>query len=623
MTSSPKHLLLFTFFLFNLGLSAQRHERLTGFQRLPQETTVNLSVKKAAVMPVQLPFEDDFSYNSRWPNPALWADSNVFINQTQAQSPITLGVASFDGLDKFGFAYNLNRQATDTADVLTSREINLSNPTDSVFISFYYQAGGLSEPPSTEDSLALSFWNSNDSTWRSAWSVFGGNRAPFEQVLVYVPTQFYSGTFKFRFTSYGSQAGTFDVWHIDYVRLDDQRTSKDFTLQDIAFTRPHPSLLQNYEALPWFHVDRIVNLAQVAKPDIRLHYRRNVDTLTSRPSLFLGEFNIRENGNLLDQNGQPDANLDDSHNALEEVRFPVPDTADGGRARLSFLPASMNQETTIVSTQTYSGGNQTYTANDTVVKHQHFKNYYAYDDGSAERAIEILNNDDGFIVQRYNLLGSDTLKGIYLYFAPAFYNVENNGFTIIALENNNGLPGATLFESDSVYEPVYTESNFYLPYALDSSEQTAVLNQTVFIGIKQTTNTPLTLGYDANTSFVTTAFYGATNDLFQSFFPGTRMMRPYFRYQPQDLSAPEPKLTLAPQFSLYPNPAHDIIKLQSHNPRVPLGDLRYGVYDLRGSQVASGAAANHLSLNLKPGLYIFKLFSTDAQAVYTIKISIQ
>jgi len=212
---------------------------------------------------------------------------------------------------------------------------------------------------------------------------------------------------------------------------------------------------------------------------------------------------------------------------------------------------------------------------------------------------------------------------MYLYFAPAFYNQENNGFTIIALENVNGLPGAVLFESDSVYQPQYTAHNFYLPYALDSAEQLAILNQTVFIGIKQTTNNPLTLGYDANTRNVTTAFYGATDDLFQSFLPGTRMMRPYFRYQPADLSAPEPRLDSAPNFSIYPNPSKGSLNLQSHNARLPLGDLQFCVYNTRGTKVASGLAAAKLNLNLKTGLYIFKLYAADARAVYTTKISIQ
>ncbi len=613
------------FFSLSVGFCwGQRQERLTGLQRVPVTAEETIALKhKSQNSAVNLPFEDDFSYKGRWPNPALWADSNVYINQTLAQSPITLGVATFDGLDKFGFAYNLNRQATDTADVLTSRSIDLSNPVDSVYLSFYYQPGGLAEPPSTQDSLTLQFWNESDSSWTSIWRTFGGGLSVFEQVMIPVPDLFHNPNFRFRFTSYGSLAGTFDVWHLDYVRLDDQRTTADTLLQDIAFTRPHPSLLQRYEALPWFHVDRIVNPAQIAKPDLRLFYRRNVNPAQPRPSMFLGEFTITQNGTVLDQNGQPDANLDDSHPSLEEVRYPVPDTADAGRARLSYLPTSLSGETTLISTHTYSGSNQNYSANDTVVKEQHFKNYYAYDDGSAERGYEILNNQGGFIVQRYDLLGSDTLKGLYLYFSPAFYNIKNKGFTIVAYSNNSGLPGNLLFESDSVYEPQYSEHDFYLPYALDSSEQAAILNQTVFIGIRQVDNTPLTLGYDANAQDATTAFYGEVNDLFQSFLPGSIMMRPYFRYQPANLSADKPKLLTKQNFSLYPNPSTGRVRLQGLENLEPQQELYYQVHSLKGQLLQEGKAQEELYLNLAPGLYIFHLQERSGSAAFTTKLNIR
>ena len=57
------------------------------------------------VKPLVLPFFDDFAYNSKIPDPARWVDKNVFINQTMAVDPPSIGVATFDGLNSNGTPY--------------------------------------------------------------------------------------------------------------------------------------------------------------------------------------------------------------------------------------------------------------------------------------------------------------------------------------------------------------------------------------------------------------------------------------------------------------------------------------------------------------------------------------
>ena len=47
-----------------------------------------------------LPFLDDFTYFSNFPDQSLWIDSHVFINRTLTESAPTIGIASFDGLNK-------------------------------------------------------------------------------------------------------------------------------------------------------------------------------------------------------------------------------------------------------------------------------------------------------------------------------------------------------------------------------------------------------------------------------------------------------------------------------------------------------------------------------------------
>ena len=608
-------------FCCSLIATAQPVERLTGISGRPQPEAKPKWKSSFFKASLSLPFADDFSAAGAYPDPLLWADSGVYINQTIPAAPITLGAATFDGLDKFGRAYNLNRMLTDTTDQLTSRYINLSSPVDSVYLSFYWQPAGYGEPPSSMDSINLQFWNQRDTSWNYIWGVFGGDSLPFQRVMIPVDTTYHQDSFRFRFESYGAPGGNFDVWHIDQVLLDDERNFADTLVDDIAFTRPHPGLLNNYETVPWFHITSASNPQALAKNDLRLFYRRNVDPNAPRPSLFLGEYQIFTNGVLTDQNGAPDANLDDNHLPLVETRFPVPDTADAGRPRLDFLANSYSEETEILSVQTYSGSSQNRSANDTLRKALRLRNYYAYDDGSAERAYEIINNAGNFIVQRYDIFGSDTLKGLYLYFMPAAIDVDDNEFSIVVLENNNGLPGQVIFETDSLYVPQFSDRNFYLPYLIDGVENPPLLNSTVFIGIRQVNSTPLTLGYDANRRRKTVAFYGRTNDLFQSFLPGTIMMRPFFRYLPTDLKQDEMDYS-KPQFEVYPNPSSGTFNL-SWPTDLEKELFQYQVFDLRGQLKQKGPMQKNIELNVPAGLYLLQLINERSGESYPQRILIQ
>lgn len=581
--------------------------QLTGLTSRSQPavaTSPSLQAKQA----VTLPFIEDFDQENPYPSPARWIDQQVWLNQTQPRAPITMGVASFDGLNRYGRAYDLSRRnATDTTDVLTSRTIDLSNPQDSVYLSFYYQEGGWSEPPVSTDSLRLEFWNGADTTWERAWSARGGvlPTDSFASVMLYVEDRFHRADFRLRFLSFGSPAGAFDVWHLDYLRLDEGRSFEDTLVVDIAFTAPHPSLLTDYESIPWFHLNQVIDPTVLSKSHLGVYYRRNVSPTGSRPNLLLGEFDLQFNGNIIDQNGAPDANLDDPHPPRAHTRFTVPDTNDSGRPGLSFLNPPYAGPFAIQSRVYYSGGSQNFSPNDTLRKQQTFANYYAYDDGSAERGFEILNNDDGYLVQRYRLLAQDTLRGLSLYFLPAFYPAPEQAFSIVVLENDNGLPGQVLYESDSLYSPVYSGHNRYRHYVLDTAQPLPTLGQTVFIGIRQHSPVPLTLGYDQNRRNKTTAFYGVVNNYYQSFLGGSIMMRPFFRTLPADVALPEAPLARE-KATLYPNPTTGRIKLIW-----PAGPKVQGSYQLRnlsGQKVAQGKLRPEMLLKgLPEGVYLLEL----------------
>ena len=57
----------------------------------------------------------------------LWVDDYAYHNYRYAINPWSLGVVTFDGLDRYGYPYQIGTSVTDYADVLTSKKIDLSS----------------------------------------------------------------------------------------------------------------------------------------------------------------------------------------------------------------------------------------------------------------------------------------------------------------------------------------------------------------------------------------------------------------------------------------------------------------------------------------------------------------
>jgi len=125
--------------------------------------------------PIGLPFVDDFSDYTGYPDTALWIGRQAYVNQSFSVAPPTIGCVTLDAVNERGFVYNHATTTSFPADTLLSRPIRLDSvfvpypaqltPRDSVYFSFYYQpGGGLGEPwsrlgdaPEPEDSLLLEF----------------------------------------------------------------------------------------------------------------------------------------------------------------------------------------------------------------------------------------------------------------------------------------------------------------------------------------------------------------------------------------------------------------------------------------------------------------------------------
>lgn len=188
---------------------------------------------------LQIPFLEDFSYapTSKYPKNSLWLDSNVYVNSTYPIAPPSIGVATFDGLNKNGYPYMpalTNTNVAFLSDYLTSKPINLKvvaatsqtlQPSDSVALIFYYQARGRGENPEAGDSLGVDMFKPNQNAWQRVWAR-RGNTSPntsdtaFKRAFIRIKdTAFLQNGFQFRFKNYANPSGHFDHWHVDYILL--------------------------------------------------------------------------------------------------------------------------------------------------------------------------------------------------------------------------------------------------------------------------------------------------------------------------------------------------------------------------------------------------------------------
>jgi hypothetical protein len=189
-----------------------------------------------------------------YPASKWWSDNYVFINNTYSDKQVTIGMATMDALDNSGKLYETASIDGFEADHLTTRPLNLSfAASENIWLSFYYQPGGLGDAPASQDSLILQFYAPGEDKWHSVWKGVDTLRRKFNPAIIRIEDPRYlKKGFKFRFVNWASLSGfddpsmigNCDQWNIDYVYLDRNRNSADTSLPDVAFRTPLRSILR-------------------------------------------------------------------------------------------------------------------------------------------------------------------------------------------------------------------------------------------------------------------------------------------------------------------------------------------------------------------------------------------
>jgi len=486
-----------------------------------------ISLQTAYGQTVQLPFFDDFSTTiGPKPDPRLWINGGVHINNSFPINQPSKNVATFDGRNAVGFPYDYNNQiAYGQTDTLTSRPINLSTfkPADSLYLSFYWEAKGMGELPDNEDTLMVSYRNKKGD-WIPAWKQSGVRSDVFAQELVAIKdTSYFHANFQFRFEAKGRQSGAFDNWHIDYVYLNKNRNAKDIYSKDIATVKFTSSYLKRYTAMPMrqFKVNPAAEVSDTLKAQLFNfqpegnyvpHGWKIEDIISGKvyydapaPSFGLLPPGIVSSRELI----SPKITDFASTKAILKFQFNV-STLDNFQPNLPGYNLALNDSIS------------TYTILD---------DFYAYDDGTAEIGADF-DQTLGKVAIQYVLSKPDSIGAVRFNFSPYFSNpylkdtsvTGGQYFLLQILESNKGLPGKTLHQQSIRAQYGKVIDNF-VEYPL--LENVAV-KDTFYVAWTKITQEVIGVGVDKNTpQFANKIFYSDGNTWMRNTsIKGSLMVRP-------------------------------------------------------------------------------------------------
>jgi len=501
-----------------------------------------------------LPFFDDFSrFSFPTNNPEIpvdwqrWEQNGAFLNNDFPVNPVTVGVATLDGLNANGYPYDFLDEFTyGPADTLTSLPVNLGglDQTDNVYLSFFFQAQGIGNAPDDDDSLLVEFYAPATEAWIHVWSIPGQSSAPFEQVFIPVDqTYFLLDGFQFRFRNYATLAGNVDHWHLDYVRLNSQVDPQNAPINDVAFTYNVNSLLNPYTAMPWTHF--VSNPVSFMAQSVEFYLANRSPGPQNVPTSYQAKY---------DDLSWTLPNVD-----INTSFFPGEYT---GTAPINSNPTNFVFDTTVNDTCAvfdicfYINNQDPFAVNDTIRFQQKFLDYYAYDDGTAELAYG-LSSAGAQLAIKYNSVIPDQLLGLLIYFNPFLDDVSENTFVLRAWTDEGGSPGAELGVNFAQHEPQYLQQghNVFAYYAYDNPID---VSGNFFVGIVQNGPEKLNIGNDKNgsTNLSTVKFRLATSGAWNgTTIDGSLMIRPVFRAGKTVIS--DIKESNADRVLVYPNPSSD------------------------------------------------------------------
>ena len=580
----------------------------------------NAAAKKSAQeILLEIPLFDDFSNTNILPNKELWSDVSAFVNNTFCLNPVSNGVATLDALDSAGNIYShaLISPNTFVADHLTSHPIKLDYPaSDSIYLSFLYQPGGLCDFPEEGDSLMVDFYATDSARWINVWRVPGSKLQSFQHAMIPIrSSRFLVEGFKFRFRNraslpknndYPDMRSNVDYWHVDYIRLHGNRVVSDTILRDVAFVSPLNSILKDLTSLPWAHFEPAYNT--VLYPFVKGHYKNN-DTITRNVTRSLTIYEPAH-GEIHNPSVPTAQDLPGMEDTVVNFPFIYPFDFDRGDDALIRFTAALRTDEIDPK------------VNDTVVHDQLFKDYYAYDDGTAEAGYGLRGSgtSGGLLAMKYNSYKPDYLGGVYISFNQVNDSINlEYYFKLVVWDDNEGQPGSIIWEDEKDYKVEYPTT--YPGFVKYQFSEPVPVDGPFYVGWRQYNQYILNAGLDLNHTLSNPVMYYNIQGIWRvSEAPGVMMFRPFLFNETTGVArSNESNISL----QIYPNPAKDVIyfkipeadnntilrieiidasgrlirQIETHSRSLDISDISQGIYYIR---TISGSIIYHSKLLINP-----------------------
>ncbi len=577
---------------------------------------------------LSLPFFDDFAYPGPYPNPDLWIDSNAYVNDHLAFRPLSVGAATFDGLDSKGLPYG---GGFGPSDYLTSQAIDLegSTPADNIFINFYIQRKGVSNFfPTLNDSLVLQFLDTA-SQWITIDTFMGlkNSTSPLDTFLfseklsypINSPAYFHNA-FQFRFVNHCNRLGLQYLWHLDYVYIDVKSPSAD--LVDLAFVARPPGVLNLYNHMPW---------NQFRRGDLRSDWEFqlfNHDIINSQLGARMNRLNIRQGTNPNPIFETTLFNDDQLNVASRSYSFVSGNRSiDGLFDELDPVtgPFSLQSEFIFTTTANEEQGIPSTEDNNATQRVNVFGDFFAYDDGTTEGVVASRSLGNQIAVE-FNLVEADILRGVSINF-PFSGSAQSGDFEVKVWSGSPGDDNLALLYTSPKKEVVNAQDffdtlNAFTTYPLvDDEGELVELNLPIgkfTIGIEHvsTNNTFIGLGYDLNSTQAQPFqwFKPPSNQSpwFNIDQPGALMIRPIFGDIPPVMTQTEEvsRPFETNELRLFPNPAQNYLQLRGFD--WSRGDWQVSIFNAAGQLLLQQAADPEIEVSQLPdGIYILQLHNLD------------
>ncbi len=559
---------------------------------------------------IELPFLDDFSTTFPDVDANLWEDNFVEINYTIAYRPPSIGVVTFDALNKDQTFYTSSYATEHRADVLTSKPINLNYvDNNTIYLSFYYQAQGIADFPETKDSLVLQFQAPETEIWETVWAVEGTNEntnePSFNKAIIQVNEEKYlKKGFRFRFYNKASLAtnakpsvvANCDHWHIDYVCLNKDRTSTDLLLKELAFQYPLKLTINDYTTIPYSHFEanKIDNELVL---DCEVQYKNNdneTGKIDSINIIFKDLNNIEENDSIRLGSDNPQAGKVYLRQGSETFNYP-----NSGEVELRYE----------LKTELITGVDDS-TFNNVIYQNKTYGGNYAYDDGTAEGGYGLVGDGTthSLVANKYYTYLEDTLTAVEILFNRTFKDAQPQYFYLMVWDNDpdNGKPGRLIYEKQGVYID-YQKSNTFQTFSIDSSFAVA---DTFYIGWKKTNSQLMNVGIDLNTVEENHKYYNLNGYWKNSSIKGELLVQPVFG-KANHIGIDEVEYKI--EFNIFPNPVSNYLNFEiaSQNYYENFEITIYNIYGAEMYHDFHSSKGNIEVSTLQKGIYLINIVSEN------------